>query len=197
MTIAKIHANWSTFTGQPGYTNIFVRSTAASPNPLQAFFQAITSYLPTGLVVTIPNSGEFIDEANGKMTGVWGTGTTTSSTGTGGANYAPQSGAQVKFDTGGFVNGRHVRGRMFLVPLATSVYAGAVLNSTVANAIQAAADTMRTSFTGNLVVWSRPVFELDSNGNPTEVLKRPGQVFTVTTCTCPTKPATLRSRRDA
>lgn len=197
MTIAQISAKWDGLTGLPGYTFVYVRSTASSPNPLQAFFEAIKSYLPLPLTVQVPNSGRLIDETNGKMTGVWGAGTTTTTSASGVNTYPPQAGAQVKWDTNDFVNGRRVRGRTYIVPLTTSAFSsGGLIGSTVANAINAAATTMISSYTGNLVIWSRPLFELDADGNPTEVLKRAGSIHTVSTSTCPLKSVTLNRRRD-
>lgn len=197
MTIAQIQATWAGLTGLPGYSFFYVRSTAASPNPVQAFFEAIKTFLPSPLTVQVPNTGRLIDETNGKMTGVWGAGTTTTTAASGVATFAPQAGVQVKWDTNGFVNGRHVRGRTYIVPLISTSYStGGTVVSTTCNAINTAATTLISSYTGNLVVWARPLFERDADGNPTDVLIRAGSIHTVSTSTVPIKSATLNRRRD-
>ena len=197
MTIAQISATWTGITGGTGYTFLYVRSTAASPTQLQTFFEAIKTYFPAVLNIQVPNTGRLIDESNGKMTGVWGAGATATTTGTGSSGYSGQTGAQVKWDTNGFVNGRHVRGRTFLVPLSLNNWGtDGLLYAATCNAINAAATTMISNYTGNLVVWARPLFEKDANGDPTDVIKRAGSIHTVSTATTPRKPATLRGRRD-
>jgi hypothetical protein len=199
MTIAQIQASWAGLPGGPGFTTIYVRSTAASPTPLFTFFQNIVQHLPAAVSITVPSTGRLIDESNGKMTGVWNVAGGGTVAGTSANTFAPQSGAQVKWDTGGFSNGRHVRGRMFIVPLSTSQYAATppgTLTPATCNNINTNATNMISQFSGNLVVWQRPLFVLGADGKPTDELKRPGTVSTVTTATTPTKAATLRGRRD-
>jgi hypothetical protein len=199
VTIAQIQASWTGLPGGVGFTTIYVRSTAANPSPFLTFFQTIASRLPAVATVTVPSTGRLLDEATGKMTGVWNQGGGGAVGGTSSNTFAPQSGAQVKWDTGGFSNGRHVRGRMFIIPLSNAQYSTTLpgtIDQAACNVINGAATAMITAFAGNLVVWQRPLYERDSNGNPTDVLKRPGTVSTVTTATTPVKPATLRGRRD-
>ena len=197
MAIAKIITNWTGLPGGPGFTIVYVNSTAASPNPMQAFWAAVAGYLPSSITVTVPNSGPLIDETTGKQVNVWTNGTQVATVGTGTNTFAPQSGAQVKWTTGAWQNGRRVVGRMYVVPISTVHYGtGGVVSTTVANAINAAATTMISSYTGNLLVWTRPIYKKAPVEGDPPVLVRQGSIHAVSTATTPTKPATLTGRRD-
>lgn len=198
MTIAQLTVKWDKLTGLPGYSFFYVRSTAASISPIPTFLDAIKQFFPVPLEWTVSPFWKLIDETNGKATGAGGGGPEPKIAATGGTAYAPQSGVQIKWDSGEFVNGRRVKGRTYLVPTVNTRWmAGGVADPVMTNTINAAADVMRQAYTGNLVVWARPLFELDADGHPTEVLKRPGSIHTVLTTTCPTKSVTLNARRDA
>lgn len=197
MTIAQLQVTWKGLTGLPGYSFFYVRSTAASIAPLPTFFSAISQFFPVPLTWEINPFWKFIDEANGQLTGGGGGGPMPTIAATGATAYAPQSGVQVKWDTGEYHDGRRVKGRTYLVPTVNTQWAaGGVAVQTMCNTINAAADVMRTQFTGNLVIWHRPIFEKDANGKPTDVVKRAGLAAAVQTVTTPTKAVTLNRRRD-
>lgn len=198
MTIAKIVSTWTGIVGQPGYTVMYVRSTAANPSPIFTFFDSIKAYLPVSANVNVPNTGPLLDELTGKETGVWSQGLQQNVIGTGTSAYAPSQGAQVKWTTADWVNGRRVVGRTFLVPLMTGVYGtGGVIATATANAINAAATALISGFSGNFVVWARPLYKAGANPGDPPVLERQGSLHTITTATTPTKPCTLNSRRDS
>jgi hypothetical protein len=190
MTVQKIVCTWSGFTGSPGYTTFYWSAAQASlmQPGVVTFFDGVKQYLATALQVSIPNNGTEIDEASGKTTGVWTAGSTTAITGTAAGAWAGPSGAVVRWETGRFLRGKRVRGRTFLVPLTSSVYSSGTLSTTVANAINLAADGLRGK--GALQVWSRPIHLSDGS------VGTDGQAFPVTANTCPTKVAVLTQRRD-
>jgi hypothetical protein len=199
MTLQKLQIQWAAGTSQwvggPGYTSVFCNaSSIAQPGPLQTFVTAILSYVPSGITLTVPNNGELIDETNGHVTGTWTTGSSTTQTATGTGSMLLTTGPQVRLETGSFRRGKHIRGRLFLVPSHAGAIAGnGYLSATTANAVQAAADTLRTSWSGQWSVWHRPLY--DYTVKP-PVLKVPGEILPVTSVVCPTKPASLTSRRQ-
>lgn len=197
MTIAQLQVTWKGLPGGDGFSFFYVRSTAASISPLPTFFDALKAFFPSRLSWVINPFWKLIDETNGKMTGAGGGGPQPTITATGPDAFPPNAGAQVRWETPDFVNGRRVKGRTYLVPMCGSFFgSNGLFTANTAGQINAAADVMRSAYTGNLVVWSRPLFEKDANGNPTDVLKRAGSVHTVTTTVCPTKVVTLNGRRD-
>lgn len=127
-------------------------------------FQGIAAYLPTGVSIAFPTSGDVIDDTTGTLTGVWTAAATGNVVGSAPAAAAAGVGAAIGFTTGGIVNGRRLRGRMFIVPLSTNAYdidgtlvTGAMsVLSTFGSAIQAS---------GPLAIWHRPTSKGASDGN--------------------------------
>lgn len=193
MTIQKIVCTWSGFTGSPGYTTLYWSAAQASlmQPGVVTFFDGIKQFLPTAFSVVIPNNGTELDEATGKTTNIWSSGTTTTIVGTATGAWAAPSGGLVRWETGRFLRGKRVRGRTFIVPLGSGFYSSGTLTTTCANGINTAADGLRGK--GALQVWSRPI--MDHTVNP-PVVKTPGQAFPVTSNACPTKVVILTARRD-
>jgi hypothetical protein len=162
---------------------------------MKTFYQNLAAFLPPSVSVVIPTTGEVLNDDDGKMTGTWGGVTALTVTGTStSVGYSAQSGLLVQWRTLSFVNGRNVRGRTFIVPVAVSNFtAGGVIVAATANTAKTAADSFLTGSGNNLVVWHRPVYSKP----PNSVLERPGASFTVTSTNVPTKVATLTGRRDA
>lgn len=198
MSISQVACSWTGLQGGTGYSIFYVRGTLLSPSAFNTFFGSVRSLLPNAATVNVPNTGKVIDEATGKMTGVWAGGSASANTGTGGTNYPPTSGCQVKWLTGGYVNGRRVQGRTYLVPLPTSSFTttGTIATTTTGN-LFTYASTLITDLANNFVIWARPLYELDADGHPTDVIKRAGTTWTVSSCLTPTKAASLTGRRDA
>jgi hypothetical protein len=198
MTIAQVLCSWTGLQGGTGYSIFYARSTAASSGPLNTFWAAVKAQLPNAVTVNVPNSGKLIDEATGKMTGVWGAGSTSANTGTGGTNYPPSAGCQIKWLTTGFNRGRKVSGRTYLVPLPTTAFTSTgTIATTVTGALFTPATQLISDWTGNMVVWSRPVMVLGADGKPTDEIKYPGTIYTITSALTPTKSVSQTGRRDA
>lgn len=192
--LQKIVVTWSGFAGAPGYSTLFFSGTTIVSSAVPtAFFQTVGPLTPTGTTITIPNNGELIDEETGKMTGTWQSGSGGTSAGATTSSYVPQSGAQIRWDTTSFFNGRRVRGRTFLVPLNLNQYTtGGVILPASITSLQGAANTLISASGGTFGVWHRPVY---STGTGDPVLQKPGVFFPVTTALAVTKPCTLNSRR--
>jgi hypothetical protein len=111
--------------------------------------------------------------------------------GTSAALYSMASGAKVNLNTDKITNGRRVRGGIYLVPAASSVYgATGTITSGSRTTINTAVNTMRTAIgIGGLtlMVWSRPT----SPGPSTD-----GELSAVVGVETSEKVAILRGRRD-
>lgn len=133
---------------------------------LSAFTPACNS-MPTGVVLTVPNSGDIIEDTTGHLTGVWsGTGGGPKNA-TGVTNSPAGVGACIAWSTGGIVNGskgpRKLRGRTFVVPLSGDSYdgSGTLSDNAKANVVATAA-ALRAA--GPLAVWHRPTTVGGSDG---------------------------------
>lgn len=188
---------WSNFPGAPGYTNFHFRLIGDITTELKdetmtkvrAFFQSWASFLPSGVTISMPSQFEEIDLATGELTGVESVTPAADVVGSASsAPYSPAVGACVTWDTQGFINGRRIRGRTFMVPLAptSSFQSDGTLAVAGLTTMRAAAATLANATTGiALGVWHRP-----SPGGSD------GTWSLVTGSNVIDKTAVLRSRRD-
>lgn len=194
--IDKIVVTWNGFVGAPGYSVLYASASqgASLQGQVVSMFQSLAAYFNPIVSWNVAINGPTLDEATGKQVNAWSGGQVNTIPGTAtGQAFASTSGALIRMETGQFANGRRIRGRLFLVPIAANTYfTNGNLSTTVANAIKAAADKLLT-LPGQLVVYSRPVYD-HSTTPPT--LKRPGLSHSVISMTCPTKVTYLSSRRD-
>lgn len=193
MTIARVTAQWRGFRGAPGYSNFFFHGAVADEQPNEAmatavatFFRAFNQLFPEDLTIGIAPTIDSIDETTGQLVGQADVTPPPTVAGGGSANYSAASGAVVNWLTSGFVGGRRVRGRTFLVPLSSAVYdAAGDLTNAARTAISDAANALvADSATTGMVIWSRP----RGGGG--------GSIHDVDGATVPDLGAILRSRRD-
>lgn len=193
MAIHRVIAQWSGFAGAPGYSNFFFTgdggSDAATESRLRviSFFNELQSILPEDVRFTVQNEVAVVDEQTGMVDSFLNVGTPGSGSagGNGSGPYSAASGAVVTWNTAGVRNGRRVRGRTFVVPLANSAYQSDGTLGTVAlgNLNDAAEAMVGTGFDSGFGVWSRP-----RNGS--------GAFYEVNGHRVVDKVAVLRSRRD-
>lgn len=159
MALARMRVTWQGWPGAPGYSNFYCEA-AAGALPLaqiRTFFDTVKSYLPAGLTLSFPGSGDIIDPATGNLSGAWSETAQTNVVGTGSGNYAGNAGAVVHWLTDSIVRGRRLRGRTFLVPLVTGAYDTlGSLGTTPLATLQSAASTLVGAASTPLEVWSRP-----------------------------------------
>jgi hypothetical protein len=140
---------------------------------IKSAFGLFPTLFPQGTTITVPNTGDKIDDTTGALTGVWtGTGGGTV-TGSNGIACAAGVGACIGWTTGGIVNGtkgpRKLRGRTFLVPLSSACYdTDGTLGTVAQGQLQQIADGIKNA--GPLAVWHRPLTPGASNGNSYGVL---------------------------
>ena len=186
MSLNRVLVAWDgTGVVGPGLSTFYYAGAmTGNPAALSTFFNAIKSVIPAGLTITVPSSGDVLDESTGELTGAWSQsgGSTIATTGT--ANFAQGVGARCVWNTANVHLGRRVRGSTFIVPLVSSAYdSGGLVGTTVVSTLQTAADALVTSTTSTWRIWSRP----NDVGS--------FAVSAVTSATAPRKVSTLRSRR--
>lgn len=193
MAITRITAQWGGFRGAPGYSNFFFDADLGGADAVEAaavavrkFFQGVREELPDSVNVTIQPTADIIDEASGQILSVVDFAAPAQVVGGGGANYSAATGAVVNWNTQDYVNGRRVRGRTFLVPLASSAFdAQGDLAGLTLTPLRAAAEALVTATVdAPLAVWHRPVGGAG------------GSSHVVSSSSVPDLGAVLRSRRD-
>lgn len=194
MTLLRVKTEWTGFTGAPGYTVMHFNGSdeAAGSSPDQCheavhtFFTAIASRLPGVVRLRVDPNVERLDEASGEIVAFELATDRPVISGTTTGNFSSATGACITWMTAGVRNGRRIRGRTFLVPLASAAYdTDGTLNPTARTNIETAAQALNDDF-GGLVVFSRP-----SGPGATD-----GQAALVTGVRVTDKTAILRSRRD-
>lgn len=193
MAITRITAVWQGFRGSPGYSNFFFGGAPSSPEDaaaaaraVRSFFFSARSQLPVGVSISIPAVADVIDEASGNITAQVDFEAPTSVEGSGSGGYSAASGAVVNWNTAAYRNGRRVRGRTFLVPLAAGAYDsnGDLSGGALTMIRGATAHLTSGASVMPFVVWSRPGRGSGGSAEP------------VTSATVPDLGAVLRSRRD-
>lgn len=194
MALYRVKTRWTGFTGSPGYT-ILHFSAPTEPTltraqevhgAVQTFMSGISSYLPSAARLTVETGVEIINETNGMLENVFTVtaGTAISGTVTGG--FSSATGACINWNTTEVRNGRRVRGRSFIVPLAATMYdTDGTLTPTVLAGLQGRADTLVGGG------WDLQVFK-----RPTVKGATDGDAATVVSARIADKTAILRSRRD-
>lgn len=181
VSLRQVRVAWLGVTGPPGVTTLYFPVSAAVPMAaVKAFFTTLAPLLPNAVSVTFPTSGMEIDIGSGQPTGTWTVGAQTGVSGSGGTAFAAPVGGVINWLTGSFVGGRQIRGKTFVVPMATAMYGtNGKLTSTATNAMGSAGTTLATGGNG-LTIWSR----------------RNAAAATVSAATAPDKAVVLASRRD-
>jgi len=194
MPIHRIKARWTGFNGAPGYSVFHgdaategVAATAQDQaDAVRLFFDGIVSRLPSIVRINVESQVEVLDETTGQIIDIVAITQPPTSAGAVAGSYSAPSGAVINWNTNGVRNGRRVRGKTFLVPLAGTAYDGdGTLISSVHSQIQAAATTLAESFSG-LVTFARPTAPGAADG----------AIYPIVSATVPDKAAILRSRRD-
>lgn len=195
LQLARVVVDWSgtMVRGQSNSVLMFEAGTGTvDTTALRACFATAALALPSGLTVTIPSSGDLVDEFTGTLIGAWTGSAVSTVAGSGGTKCAAGVGACATWQTGMVVAGKRLRGRTFLVPLASDAYD---VDGTLTTAVKGYLD----SFAGSLAampafaVWHRPTF---TGTGPGKTNNGDGASRLVATGTIRDKVAVLTSRRD-
>lgn len=193
MAVYKVVAEWTGFTGAPGYTVLHFSAIEVSQALAQSAAGAVSSMfgqialnLPAVVNVRVQSTVDVLNEATGNIEDSLTITPAAATVGQATGGFSGVSGACIHWLTPDFKRGRRVRGKSFLVPLASSAYeANGTLSAGVISTLQGAADNLLTK-TPVLQVFSRPTSAGASDGS----------AHTVTRASVPDKAVVLRSRRD-
>jgi len=184
--IARVRCVWSgaPVVGPGLSTFYFSEDGEGWATALSDFWQDVDAYLPIGVTVTVPSTGDLIDVATGELTGTWSEAASGPGVGAGFGAYPAGVGARAVWDTSGIVGGRRVRGSTFFCPLVNSCFGtDGTLDPTFLTNFGGFVDTLWNSLTYDMGIWSRPV------------PGRAGAFSTVVGASVPDKVSWLRSRR--
>lgn len=200
--IVRVNVAWQNWPGAPGVSTFYLSAPALQANvdSIRTFFNACAGLLPSGMTITVPASGDLINDVDGKITGSWTVATPPAVvTCTAAGQYAGNAGAVVHWLTGSVLGGRRVRGKTFMVPLVSAYEANGSLLASAITTLQNAANALVTATSPNLRVFSRPVAAHtkydEKTGQPTNVPGRNGSNYPVSSAKIPDLAISLRSRR--
>lgn len=152
-------------------TFYFTSGSTGFPADLQTFFQAIRGGLPDDVTITVPNTGDTINDNDGTLAGVWTDSGGSTTTGLSTQGFALGAGMRVQWLTAGIRGDRRVTGTTFLVPLAGNQFdtQGFVLSSYV-TIVQSAAAALVTASAGEMVIWGKPHSKAAADGESNAVI---------------------------
>jgi hypothetical protein len=172
--------------GLPGLATFHFGSAVTDMTALRTFWDAVKANFPNTWVLTIPNSGDTINEDTGQIQGAWSGPSQTNVVGTGGVGaFLATAGPMIRWTTPQVVDGRRPVGKTFLIPAMSSQFssAGTILGSFVTTATTAA-QALVVAYAGEMKTYHRPKAGHGGVG------------CTITAGQCTNKQAVLRSRRD-
>ena len=196
--ILRVKYNWTGFVGAPGFTNLYFSEfnetgytqehADGAAAKAQTFLAGIQGFLPAAVTTQQDPIVDIIQSDTGDLVGFFNTTVAAAQPGLTAGPYSAASGACISWGTNGVRNGRRVRGRTFIVPLAATQYdaTGSILDPNLALLRGHANDLIGAGGTSDFGVWSRP-----SAPDATDGVWYPAQTATVKD-----KVAILRSRRD-
>lgn len=192
--VTRLRATWTGWPGAPGYTNIFAQGNLIGTPQLDGALTAFHDFfadavggtggpLPRDVTITVDSEVAVFDETTGLLVDLGQGLTTDPVVNNNGLQMASPAGACITWRTATVVNGRLLRGRLFLVPLSTTAYEfNGTLTTSVMNDVLVAAQTLVVAI-DTLCVWHRPVSRAG------------GATGQVTSATMTDQAAVLRSRR--
>jgi len=192
-TLHRVRVAWTGGPGGPGVSTFYFGTMSTSYlNALKTFYDTVKAMFPTSISIQVPGAGDTISDVDGKINGVWGNTAPAAVVGTSASGFPGPCGALVRWNSAGIVNGHHVVGKTYLVPL-TQVYdTNGTLIGTNITTIQTAANTFLAAMGSDLKVFARPFTPKPGD----DADPRDGSSYTVTSCVVPDKTVVLRSRRD-
>jgi hypothetical protein len=164
--VYQYRVNWSGTTGGPGVSvfNVRLSGAALSTGPQQmadnirAFFDTFKAYVPNEVQWTFPGEVTELDTVSGQLVGVHAVDAPLPVAAGSTTGYAHASGLRIDWHTASILNGRRLRGRTFIVPVAAAQFdAAGRIASSVITVFQTAGEALVSGLenVGSLGVWSR------------------------------------------
>jgi len=183
-TLRRINVAWVGATGLPGVSVFYAPSAVDAGADLFTFFTAIKGLIPAVVTITVPTSGDTVDENTGVISSGWSSGTGGAIACTGGGNYWSGVGAYINWATNTVVGRRRLKGRTFIAPLTINQSdSNGTLLAAAVTTLQGAANTLAAS--GHISIWHRN----------TSVGATDGVAATVASALVPDQVTSLRTRR--
>ena len=194
VNVLEVTVLWSGFTGQPGYSNFHISAAGikqtAVDNGVDGVFNLFEDWaplFPAAMKFDIQTEVKEFDPATGILQALWAPSSSPTQI-SGSSAYAfgaAPAGICVGWGTNGLNRGRKVRGRTFLVPMASNTFQDdGTLTSSALTTARDGATAYRTSAAYESLIWSRPRAGAG------------GAAFPIITSAVKDKVAVLRSRRD-
>lgn len=159
-SIARWRVTWAGFSGAPGVSTFYtLAASATDPVPsIGAFFNAIKNIFPAAVSFSFPTVGDTLEDTTGALTGSKASaGYATPISPTGSGAWAAPAGISVVWDTGSVADGRRIKGRTYLVPVAGNCLdSNGTMDNTLRTTVQTAGAGLVAALGGSLVVWHRP-----------------------------------------
>lgn len=180
-SLCKIQISWTGISTGPGVSTFYLDNTGTPDlTPFKTFFEAIKTSIPAAVTIKYPSSGLRIDSFTGAATGTWAATAPADTVATGAGTYSAPVGAIINWRTGVYSAGRELRGKTFVVPLASVCFGGTgLLQGTTQTQLQNAAIALKNTAV-TLVAFSKTHHD----------------IAPVSTASVPLLAAVLRSRRD-
>jgi hypothetical protein len=165
MTLLRAKAVWNGFNGGPGVNILHFGGipevTSDAPqqivDALGTFYMALRTGIPASVSVTIDGQLELVDETTGRIEDIFTATPPAKAQGVATGGYSSGSGLCIHWLTSDYVDGRMVRGRSFIAPLAASAYApDGTLDSSFHTAALTAAQNLRANESIQLSIFRRP-----------------------------------------
>lgn len=190
-TLARIKVRWAGAPGGAGVSTFYCLDPATWRPGLAAWLLASKGDLPTAVTLTLEAEGDLFDDVTGTITGAWASGTSTDYTGGSTDKIAAPAGVCLTWMTTAVADGKHLRGRTFLVPVGTGAFdTNGTLTSAALSAFLSRANTLVSFSPGQFMIWHRPIAAGKPHG------PRAGSSAAVSAVRVADKVAVLRSRRD-
>lgn len=185
------------FPGGPGVATFYAIGVSTFIPALHLLWENMATIMPVDVRINVAATGDIIESSTGVITGTWSQPATAEIPGTSAQKYAAPVGVLLRWTTDTILDGRHIRGRTFVVPVTLDQFdtngqigAGAMANfPTPLNALV-------SSQSANFVIWHRPRKARAANGTVPAVTARPGGFANVTGSGVSPRAVVLRSRRD-
>jgi hypothetical protein len=162
--LEKAVLHWSGAQIGTGVSVFYATTGGSFVDALHTFFEAIKIDLGAGVRITYPSSGDVIHSSTGHLDSSWSATPNTDTVGTGGGFIAAPAGFALTWLTTTIVppdasskTSHRVRGRTFIVPIATNSYdSDGTLQSGTMTRVNAAAAALVSAGTGHWNIWHRP-----------------------------------------
>lgn len=198
--VSVLKVEWSGFVGGPGLSQFVLEGDdpldlQPALQALEDFFVALAPLIPNNILLTPQTEALHYEHTTGVLLGATQLTAVGASTGTATGTWAAACGGSIQWDTGQIQNGRRVRGRTFIVPMAVNAYEDdGTLTSTAVSTMTTASGEISTFVGPNAAntfqVWGRP-----RDATETQPAK-PASLAQITGASVSDKVAILRGRRD-